>query len=336
MNGHYPTEDEQRTLLNAGDAVDEQLMTQLRARFADAQFTIHTVRQWKEKFSFVGEPARPVIVTASVGGKPTTLDITNEVRRACESLVPPIVETRRDLISHTDPDYQEKLRQNIILAGGGSQVAGLGEALTAALAEVGGGRVLAVQDPAIPFVSSRDGLQRHQELGIPCGHPYFNAGVMVVNVERWRRSNVSERVMAFIRRNASELKYCDQDGLNAILWKDWEAVDSRWQVQPRLMARHRLPLPHLDERQRTQMTTDPWILHFSGRLKPWIYRGSTLPDRIFYEYLDRTWWTGWRPPPSMKAWMYRLYDSSVRDWCYPLEQRGHALMRRLSRRSEQV
>ena len=156
MNGHYPTEEEQRTLLNAGDAVDEQLMTQLRARFADAQFTIHTVRQWKEKFSFVGEPARPVIVTAPVGGKPTTLDITNEVRRACESLVPPIVETMLDLISHTDPDYQEKLRQSIILAGGGSQVAGLGEALTSALAEVGGGRVLAVQDPV--FAGSNGSL----------------------------------------------------------------------------------------------------------------------------------------------------------------------------------
>jgi rod shape-determining protein MreB len=156
MNGHYPTEEEQRTLLNAGDAVDEQLMTLLRARFTDAQFTIHTVRQWKEKFSFVGDPARPVIVTAPVGGKPTTLDITNEVRRACESLVPPIVETMLDLVSRADPDYQEKLRHNIILAGGGSQIVGLGDALTAALAEVGGGRVLAVQDPV--FAGSNGSL----------------------------------------------------------------------------------------------------------------------------------------------------------------------------------
>ena len=147
MNGHYPTEEEQRTLLNAGDAVDDQLMTLLRTRFPDAQLTIHTVRQWKEKYSFVGEPARPVIVTAPVSGKPTTLDITNEVRRACESLVPPIVETMLDLISRADPDYQDKLRHNIILAGGGSQIAGLAEALMAALAEVGGGRVLAVEDP---------------------------------------------------------------------------------------------------------------------------------------------------------------------------------------------
>jgi lipopolysaccharide biosynthesis glycosyltransferase len=193
--------------------------------------------------------------------------------------------------------------------------------------------VLAVQDPAVPFVSSRDGLTAYQALRIPQQHPYFNAGVMVVDVERWRASNVSERVMEFIRHHAGALNYCDQDGLNAILWKDWGALDARWQVQPRLTTHRRLPLPHLDDRQRTQLTDDPWILHFSGRLKPWIYRGPTLPDRIFYEYLDRTWWSGWRPQRSIKASIYRWYDSRVRDFCYPIEQRGHALIRRLSRHS---
>jgi hypothetical protein len=38
----------------------------------------------------------------------------------------------------------------------------------------------------------------------------------------------------------------------------------------------------------------------------------------------------------MKALLYRLYDSGLRDFCYPVEQRGHALMRSLSRRSVAV
>ena len=203
-------------------------------------------------------------------------------------------------------------------------------------AELRGKCVLAVQDPAVPFVSSRGGLRRYRELGIPSDQPYFNAGVMVVNVAKWRRLNVSGNVMEFIRRNANELNYCDQDGLNAILWDDWEALDTRWQVQPRLVARKGMPLPHLDDTMRTRLRADPWILHFSGRLKPWMYRGSTASDRIFFEYLDRTWWSGWRPPWSVKACWYRLYDSRVRDWCYPLEQMGHVLMRNLSRRSARV
>ena len=66
------------------------------------------------------------MVTVPVAGKPTRLDITNEIRAACESLVPPVSETMLELVSRVEPEYQEKVRHNITLAGGGSQIFGLG------------------------------------------------------------------------------------------------------------------------------------------------------------------------------------------------------------------
>ena len=56
MKGRYPTEDDQRTLTNAGDSIDAQLQKLIQARYPDASFTIFMVREWKEQFSFVGEP----------------------------------------------------------------------------------------------------------------------------------------------------------------------------------------------------------------------------------------------------------------------------------------
>ena len=91
MRGRYPTEEDQRTLTNAGDSVDEQLMTLVRAKHPDAQFSIYMVREWKEKWSFVGEPPGPVVVTVQKAAKATQIDITSEMRRACESLVAPVV-----------------------------------------------------------------------------------------------------------------------------------------------------------------------------------------------------------------------------------------------------
>jgi rod shape-determining protein MreB len=114
------------------------------------------VRAWKEQWSFVGEPKRKVEVTVPVNGKPTTVDITTEIRRACESVLPPIIETMLDLISRVEPEYQEAVRHNIILAGGGSQIPNLAATLEAALAEIGGGRVKAVDDPV--FAGSNGSL----------------------------------------------------------------------------------------------------------------------------------------------------------------------------------
>jgi rod shape-determining protein MreB len=156
MNGRYPTDEDQRTLTNAGDSIDEQLAALVRSRHPEGRFSIYMVREWKEKQSFVGDPKAPVSVTFPVEGKPTTVDITSEMRRACESLLAPVTETMLDLVSRVDPEFQEKVRNNIILAGGGSQIPGLAQNLQKALAEMGGGRVRAVDDPV--FAGSNGGL----------------------------------------------------------------------------------------------------------------------------------------------------------------------------------
>jgi rod shape-determining protein MreB len=156
MQGRYPTEEDQRTLPNAGDWIDEQLAKLLREHYREAQFSIHMIREWKERWSFVGEPKTRVSITVPIRGKATELDITAEMRTACESILPPICETMLDLLTRVEPEYQEKVRNNIILAGGSSLISGLPDALEKALLELGGGRVTITKDPV--FAGSDGGL----------------------------------------------------------------------------------------------------------------------------------------------------------------------------------
>jgi rod shape-determining protein MreB len=156
MTGRLPTEDDQRTLPQAGDFIDESLYRLVRERYPDASVSIHMVRQWKEEGSFVGETKTPVVVTAPVAGKPTQLDITNEMRQACEAILPPLVESMLDLLSRAQPDYQEKIRNNIVVSGGTGLIRGLGPRLERELQAVGGGKVRVVKDPI--YVGSDGGL----------------------------------------------------------------------------------------------------------------------------------------------------------------------------------
>lgn len=156
MQGHYPADEDQRTLPNAGDSIDDQLVKLIREHHPDAQFSIHMIREWKEKWSFVGEPRKRVVVPVPVNGKPTELDITDDLRAACESILPPICETMVDLLTRVEPEYQDKVRHNIILAGGSSLISGLTEAMDRALLELGGGRTSVVKDPI--FAGSDGGL----------------------------------------------------------------------------------------------------------------------------------------------------------------------------------
>src|SRR2546427_6790508 len=156
MKGRYPTEEDQRTLTVAGDSIDGHLLKLIEERYPQANVTMFMVREWKEKFSFVGQPPQRAMVTAPVKGVPTELDITNEIKASCETILPPVVETMLDLLSRVEPEFQERVRNNIILSGGGGLIKNLPRALEDALKQVGGGKVTYMEDPV--FVGSDGGL----------------------------------------------------------------------------------------------------------------------------------------------------------------------------------
>lgn len=156
MKGRYPTEEDQRTLTVAGDSIDTQLLKLVQERYPQANVTIYMVREWKEQHSCVGDTSERITVKAPVQGVPTEFDITAEMKAACEIALAPIVETMLDLLSRVEPEFQERVRNSIILSGGGGLIRGLPEALEAALRGVGGGKVRYMKDPV--FIGSDGGL----------------------------------------------------------------------------------------------------------------------------------------------------------------------------------
>ena len=156
LKGRYPKAEDQRTLAKAGDAVDQKLYELVSERYPRARFSVHMARKWKEQHAFVWVPEAPVLVTAPVEGRPTELEITQEMSSACESLLPPVVEILLDLLANVEPEIQGKVSQNIILAGGSSQIPGFGAAVHEALQEVRPGHVRVIDDPV--FAGSDGGL----------------------------------------------------------------------------------------------------------------------------------------------------------------------------------
>ena len=192
--------------------------------------------------------------------------------------------------------------------------------------------VLAPRDPFIPYVSSPNGLRDFQDLGLGPRAPYFTGAMMVVNVDGWRRESVSERALRYVADHAGHLRTYDQDALNAVLPRRFRELDARWQVQPRALSLSPRVTPHLDDGERARLAADPWIVHFSGRLKPWLYEGRTAFDSRYREVVERTAFRGHRPPRNARATLYRLYDDRLRRWLYPLERRADSALQALRRR----
>ncbi len=148
MHGTMPEESDQITIPFAGDVVDETLAGMLKTACPGAAFSIQMVKDIKERYSYLGDAPERAIVTLPVDGKPTEFDVTAVVKEACSILVGPIVEGLRKLVGSFDPEFQHKLRNRVVLAGGGSMIKGLDTAIESMMKrEMGGGRVSRVEEP---------------------------------------------------------------------------------------------------------------------------------------------------------------------------------------------
>jgi len=190
--------------------------------------------------------------------------------------------------------------------------------------------LLAVQDLVIPYVSSAFGLRHYEKLGLAPQVKYFNAGVMVVNLEWWRLNSVTEKVLKYLRQNHKSVNFYDQDGLNAVLCQNWRELDPRWNQIAGVAGKGFFSVDHLTPESYRQVIADPWIIHFAGSWKPWNSLWGNQRRDLFFRYLDQTSWAGWRPPKTLWSTMWTFYFSGLRDVLYPLEHLGMILQRRFS------
>jgi lipopolysaccharide biosynthesis glycosyltransferase len=171
----------------------------------------------------------------------------------------------------------------------------------------------AVADQAIPLCSSPRGVKNRSELGVPDDAPYFNAGVMLVDIARWKRSDALSRACEYIRTREGNVDFFHQEALNSVLWNDWLRLDQRWNCIASLTGRG-------DSVHGSRASTAPGIVHFAGRFKPWRFRvGGPFASR----YADfASLYANGELPPTVSFWerLLSIYDRYLRNYLYGFER----------------
>jgi len=147
MHGTVPGEEDEITYPIAGDAIDGKLFELIKAKYPAAQLTINMCKSFKETYGYVSDTKDKIEVIIPVDGKPVPHDITDLMKQACEIIVDPIVKGIHKLVSTFNPEFQEKLRNNVVLSGGGGQMDGLDKRVMEGMKAFGGGKVVVVEEP---------------------------------------------------------------------------------------------------------------------------------------------------------------------------------------------
>ena len=144
--GTFPSEEEQVTVPMGGDLIDQTFCDMVTQKYPQVKLTLNMAREIKEKYGFVHDVNEKAVVSVPVDGKPQTVDLTEPLKAACRSIVGPIIQGVREVVTRFDGDFQHRLLQNIVIGGGGSQLKGLDRMIEEGLKEYGGAKVKRVYD----------------------------------------------------------------------------------------------------------------------------------------------------------------------------------------------
>jgi len=194
-----------------------------------------------------------------------------------------------------------------------------------------GRHCLAVQDLSAPVMDARHGLPAYRRcapylstirpipnykaFGFPPFKKYFNVGVMAIDLAKWRQDDVTARLLQCLNDNRRHLRWHDQYALNVVLADGWRELDYRWNQTSHVYAFPSWERSPLSAETFDLVRSDPFIVHFNTRRKPW-HVGCQHPKRAaFFQYLAMTPWAGARAtrrPWNLKRWCReRVEDTMV-------------------------
>lgn len=128
-----------------------------------------------------------------------------------------------------------------------------------------------------------------QYLGMKNPQNYAQAGVLVFNTEKIRKTGIDQLILQDMCKRF--YWFLDQDLLNKHFEGDIYYLDTHWNV---LHGNNnvdsffrKLPLTVMEDYFNARK--DPWIIHFAGEQKPWLNPATDF-SAIFFYYLRNTPW----------------------------------------------
>lgn len=139
---------------------------------------------------------------------------------------------------------------------------------------------------------------------------YFNAGVLLINLQYWREKDIAIKVLNFIREFPDRCESWDQDGLNYVLQDEKKWLPMKYNVQTAFyFDTSSLLIDRIFWVEINEAIRNPLILHYTYGIKPWM-QNCNHPYRN--EYLNYLYLTKWRCVKIYPGIMARFMKSVKR------------------------
>lgn len=156
-----------------------------------------------------------------------------------------------------------------------------------------------------------------EEIGLADQDPYYNAGVLVVDLLKWREKKVQKQLLDFYKSKDGHLFACDQDAINGALKGQIRPLPPAYNffTNYRYFSYKELvalspKYGWISAKQFLFAKKHPVVIHYMGDERPWIAGNLNHYRRAYDYYLAKTPWRGTPKEAGKEAYMlaYHMMD----------------------------
>lgn len=141
-------------------------------------------------------------------------------------------------------------------------------------------------------VPDLDSVQQtcERRLGLPgMEGNYFNAGMIYLNLEQWRRNHFTEKALAMIGDKTTEYSFLDQDVLNILFHKNSLLLPGKYNQIYDAAHHFGLKTSHQPDKAITDETV---FIHYTSGSKPWL-QWMRYPASLYFDIaFEQSPWKG--------------------------------------------
>ncbi|MET3601485.1 DUF4422 domain-containing protein [Martelella mangrovi] len=146
-----------------------------------------------------------------------------------------------------------------------------------------------LEDHPVAGAPDDAGFQQARRLQLSSRHRYFNAGIMIFDVASFRKMELKEDIISAFRKHGSCIISQDQDILNILFSENTKMLHLRWNAGSRIYRDNPLE-PSYDEEEALEAASDPAIVHFTDKRKPWHLKCTHPFTELYWDYRNETPW----------------------------------------------
>lgn len=174
--------------------------------------------------------------------------------------------------------------------------------------DLGNHLIGAVQDCVSQATKTCVGLEKNEG--------YFNAGMLLVDLYRWREDDIGQRCIEFIEEKSGTVGHHDQGVLNGIFRDQWTRLPLRYNLMTInfILSVYRMKkyfgdsADYYSEEEIKQSKDHPSIIHYTPSFtsRPW-FSNCCHPLKVkYWETLSLTPWKDAKPQKDTSKWYVRL------------------------------